>query len=186
MEGVGEEGREEGGRDCFGAFFLSSFFPLRPSERFIVIQALSDTFFWDFWSAGIYKIVGDLAQTTSPLVTRKIIQEVQAAYNASRAGQPLPGIGLGIGLAFVLLVQQMYVVCSSPRSLFFVSVLSSAHHPSPPRNGSIYSVCTNNTFSRSGQVGILARGALIAAACKFFLLLLLSLVSRLTVPPYAF
>jgi ATP-binding cassette subfamily C (CFTR/MRP) protein 1 len=43
---------------------------------------------------------------------------------------------------------------------------SSAHPCSCPT--SIYSVCTNNTFSRSGQVGILARGALIAAACKSF------------------
>ncbi|GAA5874651.1 hypothetical protein JCM8547_003948 [Rhodosporidiobolus lusitaniae] len=102
-----------------------------------IAMALSDTFFWPFWSASIYKIVGDLAQTTSPLVTRKIIQEVQAAYTAHQAGQPLPSIGPGIGLSVALLVMQM-----------------------------ITSIGTNNTFSRGGQCGVLARGALIASAYR--------------------
>lgn len=33
--------------------------------------ALSDTFAWEFWSAGLFKIVGDAAQVTSPLVTKE-------------------------------------------------------------------------------------------------------------------
>ncbi|GEM08785.1 ABC transporter [Rhodotorula toruloides] len=97
-------------------------------------MALSDTFFWSFWSAGIYKIIGDVAQTTSPLVMRQIIKLVQQSYAAKQAGEPLPGIGRGIGLAIGLFLMQLFM-----------------------------SVCQNNTFSRSGQVGILARAALIAA-----------------------
>ncbi|GAA5898535.1 hypothetical protein JCM6882_007809 [Rhodosporidiobolus microsporus] len=102
-----------------------------------IALALSDTFFKEFWSAGIYKVVGDLAQTTSPLVTRQIIKFVQEAYAANEAGQPIPSIGRGVGMAV---------------GLFFMQLL--------------YSVCTNNTFARSGQVGILARAALIAAAYR--------------------
>ncbi|BGP33345.1 hypothetical protein JCM10296v2_005143 [Rhodotorula toruloides] len=97
-------------------------------------MALSDTFFWSFWSAGIYKVIGDVAQTTSPLVMRQIIKLVQQSYAAKQAGEPLPGIGRGIGLAIGLFLMQLFM-----------------------------SVCQNNTFSRSGQVGVLARAALIAA-----------------------
>ncbi|GAA6028671.1 hypothetical protein JCM8097_007340 [Rhodosporidiobolus ruineniae] len=99
--------------------------------------ALSDTFFWEFWSAGLFKVVGDLAQTTSPLVTRKIIQFGQEAYAAHQAGQPVPGIGRGAGMAL---------------GLFFMQIL--------------YSIATNNTFMRCGSVGILARAALIASAYR--------------------
>ncbi|GAA6021728.1 hypothetical protein JCM11491_001395 [Sporobolomyces phaffii] len=102
-----------------------------------IAMALSDTFFKEFWMAGLYKIIGDLAQTTSPLVTRQIILFVQESYNANRAGTAMPGIGRGIGFAVLLFVMQV-----------------------------VYSVFTANTFSRGGQVGILARGALIAASYR--------------------
>ncbi|GAA5961345.1 hypothetical protein JCM3765_004381 [Sporobolomyces pararoseus] len=102
-----------------------------------IAMALSDTFFWEFWMAGLYKIIGDLAQTTSPLVTRQIILFAQESYTANRSGQPMPGIGKGVGFAVLL---------------FFMQI--------------IYSVFTANTFSRGAQVGVLARGALIAAAYR--------------------
>ncbi|GAA5962545.1 hypothetical protein JCM21900_003672 [Sporobolomyces salmonicolor] len=102
-----------------------------------VAMALSDTFFWPFWLAGLYKIVGDLAQTTSPLVTRQIIKFVQEAYDAKQAGEAIPPIGKGVGFAVLLFVLQI-----------------------------IYSIFTANTFSRGGQCGVLARGALIAAAYR--------------------
>ncbi|GAA5907850.1 hypothetical protein JCM8208_001962 [Rhodotorula glutinis] len=99
--------------------------------------ALSDTFFWPFWSAGIYKIVSDAAQTTSPLVSREIIRFVKSAYAAQRAGEPVPGVGRGIAMAVGLFLMQLFV-----------------------------SVCMNNTFARSGQCGVLARAALISAAYR--------------------
>ncbi|GAA6060372.1 hypothetical protein JCM10212_004556 [Sporobolomyces blumeae] len=102
-----------------------------------IAMALSDTFFREFWLAGLYKVIGDLAQTTSPLVTRQIILFVQSSYAASRAGEPLPGIGKGVGLAV---------------GLFFMQI--------------IYSIFTANTFSRGGQCGVLARGALIASSYR--------------------
>ncbi|KPV74356.1 uncharacterized protein RHOBADRAFT_54195 [Rhodotorula graminis WP1] len=96
--------------------------------------ALSDTFFWPFWSAGLYKIVSDAAQTTAPLVSREIIRFVQSAYAAQPAGEPVPGIGRGIAMAVGLFLMQLFV-----------------------------SVCMNNTFARSGQCGVLARAALISS-----------------------
>ncbi|GAA5927015.1 uncharacterized protein JCM15063_000432 [Sporobolomyces koalae] len=102
-----------------------------------IAMALSDTFFHDFWIAGLYKLVGDLAQTTSPLVTRQIILFVQKSYAQQKAGQPLPHVGKGVGFAILL---------------FFMQVT--------------YSIFTANTFSRGGQCGVLARGALIAAAYR--------------------
>lgn len=93
---------------------------------------------WVRWNAqGFYKLIGDLAQTTSPLVTRQIILFAQESYNAHRTGQAMPPIGKGVGFAVLL---------------FFMQV--------------IYSIFTANTFSRGGQVGVLARGALIAAAYR--------------------
>lgn len=76
-------------------------------------MALSDTFFWSFWSAGVYKVIGDVAQTTSPLVMRQIIKLVQQSYAAKQAGEPLPGIGRGIGLAIGLFLMQLCVRRSS-------------------------------------------------------------------------
>ncbi|KAK4049155.1 hypothetical protein OIV83_004300 [Microbotryomycetes sp. JL201] len=101
--------------------------------------ALSDTFAWTFWSAGLFKIVGDVAQVTSPLVVREIIHFVQRSYYASRGveGYVMPHLGKGVGWAFALFCLQI-----------------------------VYTVCTAQTFSRGGACGILARAALIAAVYR--------------------
>lgn len=46
--------------------------------------AMSDTFFWTFWSAGFIKIIGDTASVTSPLVTKALIEFGTEAYLAAR------------------------------------------------------------------------------------------------------
>ncbi len=90
------------------------------------------------------QVVGDLAQTTTPLVTKELIYFVQDAGYAARGyeGYTMPHVGRGIGFAFLL---------------FFMQLISS--------------VCTAQTFSRSGQTGILARAALIAAVYRKALVL---------------
>lgn len=99
-------------------------------------MALSDTFQWQFWSAGLYKIVGDVAQVTMPLVLKQIIRFVTENYYAARGvpGYASSNIGKGIGMAIGMFVMQI-----------------------------IYSICTAQTFSRGGQCGILARSALISS-----------------------
>lgn len=77
--------------------------------------ALSDTFFYEFWSAGFIKVVGDVASVTSPLVTRALISFSTAAYYSHRGvpGYTAEPIGKGIGLCFVLWVMNLitsYVV----------------------------------------------------------------------------
>ncbi|GJJ09853.1 hypothetical protein Clacol_004077 [Clathrus columnatus] len=96
--------------------------------------ALNDSVFWWFWSAGIFKVTGDTAQVTSPLIVKAIINFATASFTAHNAGEPAPGIGKGVGLAFALLALQL---------------LSSA--------------CTHQFFYRSASTGVLLRGGLIHA-----------------------
>lgn len=98
--------------------------------------AISDTFFYQFWSGGAIKVIGDLAQILSPLVTKALIDFSTQSYYSKRAypGFVMPPVGKGIGLAF---------------GLWFMQIL--------------YSVCTNQFFVRSASTGVLVRGALIAS-----------------------
>ncbi|KDE07474.1 hypothetical protein MVLG_02338 [Microbotryum lychnidis-dioicae p1A1 Lamole] len=118
---------------------MSGFGSPHGKQKIGLAWALSDVFFWEFWSAGLFKVVGDLAQVTSPLVTKQIIHYVTQAHRAAAGvqGVEMPSIGRGVGLAI---------------GLFFMQL--------------VYSVCTAQTFSRGGQVGVLARGALIAATYR--------------------
>jgi ATP-binding cassette subfamily C (CFTR/MRP) protein 1 len=98
--------------------------------------ALSDTFYWRFWTAGLLKVVADTLQTTAPLVTKRIINFSTDAYFSHRSvpGYKMPSIGQGIGLIIGLFAMQI-----------------------------IASLCLNHYFARSASTGVLARAALISA-----------------------
>ncbi|GAA5902364.1 hypothetical protein JCM6882_000511 [Rhodosporidiobolus microsporus] len=98
--------------------------------------ALSDTFFWEFWSAGVLKVISDSLLVTSPLVTRALISFGSDAYYAHRGvpGYSPQPIGVGVGLAVGLWCMQILA------SLFLHSF-----------------------FRYSAGTGVLARAALIAA-----------------------
>ncbi|KAM0788854.1 hypothetical protein ACM66B_002939 [Microbotryomycetes sp. NB124-2] len=98
--------------------------------------ALSDTFAWKFWSAGLIKTIGDVAQVTSPLVTKALILFSTDAYYSHRGvpGYTPKSVGYGVGLCFVLWAMQI-----------------------------IYALCIHQFFVRSAGCGVLARGALITA-----------------------
>ena len=100
---------------------------------------ISDTFFWQWWSGGLIKVVGDTLAITSPLVTKKIISFGTNQYLASRGypGYTKVSIGHGIGWAVLLFCMQI-----------------------------ISSVCTHFFFFQSMSVGVLARGALITAVYR--------------------
>ncbi|BGP39125.1 hypothetical protein JCM10450v2_003079 [Rhodotorula kratochvilovae] len=98
--------------------------------------AISDTFFWTFWSAGLLKIISDGLLITSPLVTRALITFGSDAYYAHRGVpgyEPQP-IGVGIGLAFGLWGMQI-----------------------------VASLCLHSFFQGSAGTGVLARAALITS-----------------------
>ncbi|KAF9104630.1 hypothetical protein BGX29_001523 [Mortierella sp. GBA35] len=65
-------------------------------------KALNGTFFWQFWSAGILKVIGDSLQVFQPLVTKAILNFVSdSVYNRSKGLEPPPlwhGILMAIGL----------------------------------------------------------------------------------------
>ncbi|GAA5823616.1 hypothetical protein JCM11251_000700 [Rhodosporidiobolus azoricus] len=98
--------------------------------------ALSDTFFWTFWSAGALKIISDCLLVTSPLVTRRLISFGSSAYYAHRGvpGYTAEPIGVGVGLSFGLWGMQI-----------------------------LASICLHHYFHHSAGTGVLARAALIAS-----------------------
>lgn len=97
---------------------------------------LSDTFRWTFWSAGIIKVIGDVAQVTSPLVTKALINFGTQAYYAHRdvPGYTSPNVGNGVGLAIGLWLMQL-----------------------------VTAFCIHQFFVRSAGTGVLARAALITS-----------------------
>ncbi|GAA96149.1 uncharacterized protein L969DRAFT_91604 [Mixia osmundae IAM 14324] len=107
-------------------------------------MALSDTFFWKFWSAGALKIVSDTLLVTSPLITKKIINYGLQHYEHAHgvAGISDPGIGYGVGLAIGLFAMQF-----------------------------VASLCMHQFFARSMEVGVFARGALISSIYRRALVL---------------
>ncbi|TFK40264.1 ABC transporter [Crucibulum laeve] len=99
-----------------------------------LVWAMNDSVKWWFWSSGFLKVVGDTAQVTSPLVVKAIITFASESYAGHRFGTPVPPVGKGIGLTFVLLALQV-----------------------------ITSLCTHHFFYRSASTGVLLRGGLITA-----------------------
>nr|CRX78939.1 hypothetical protein ls5930a1_00008 [Leucosporidium scottii] len=101
-----------------------------------IAGALSDTFKWTFWSAGIIKVIGDVAQVTSPLVTKALINFGTEAYYAHRnvPGYTAPNVGRGVGLAIGLWLMQL-----------------------------VTALCIHQFFVRSAGTGVLARAALITS-----------------------
>ncbi|KAH0833242.1 ABC transporter [Lanmaoa asiatica] len=96
--------------------------------------SMNDSVKWLFWSAGILKVIGDIAQITSPLVLKAIITFAMDSYVGHIVGTSTPPIGKGIGLCFVLLIMQL-----------------------------IASWCTQHFFYRTMACGVLLRGGLISA-----------------------
>ncbi|KIO14761.1 hypothetical protein M404DRAFT_118392 [Pisolithus tinctorius Marx 270] len=95
--------------------------------------ALNDVFGWSFWPGGVFKVVGDVAQLMGPLVLKAIISFAEQRSAAHSAGEPLPNVGRGIGMAI---------------GLWALTIVTS--------------VCTNQFFWHSMETGILARAVLIA------------------------
>ncbi|KAF9120571.1 hypothetical protein BGW39_011263 [Mortierella sp. 14UC] len=65
-------------------------------------KALNRTFFWQFWSAGVLKVIGDALQVFQPLVTKAILTFVgTSVFNRAHGQEPPPlwhGILMAIGL----------------------------------------------------------------------------------------
>ncbi|GAO49019.1 hypothetical protein SAICODRAFT_7613 [Saitoella complicata NRRL Y-17804] len=117
--------------------------PMDQEERaWVLLRAINDTFFWQFWLGGIAKVTGDTLQICSPLLLKSLINFSTNAYIAKYTNQPGPSTGHGIGLAIGLLVMQV-----------------------------VASFCQHHFFYQSMLVGACSRGALISALYRKTLVL---------------
>ncbi|KIL59921.1 hypothetical protein M378DRAFT_26751 [Amanita muscaria Koide BX008] len=104
-------------------------------KRASLVWAMNDSVKWWFWSAGIFKIISDTAQITSPLVVKAIITFASDSYYGHQYGVgSVPPIGKGLGLVFGLLGMQV-----------------------------VASLGLNHFFYRSASAGVLLRGGLITS-----------------------
>ncbi|KAI9439890.1 ABC transporter [Lactarius indigo] len=113
--------------------------------------AINDSVKWWFWSGGILMVAGDVAQVTSPLILKSLIEFATDSYVAHREELPAPGVGRGIALAFGLVILQLFST-----------------------------LCQNHSFYRSTSSGVLVRGGLITAIYSRSLRLTTSSRARLS------
>ncbi|KAI0167068.1 ATP-binding cassette transporter protein YOR1-like protein [Hypoxylon sp. FL1284] len=76
-------------------------------EKYPLLWALHEVFFWEFWFGGCCQLVSSILQVMSPFTLRYLIQFAQEAWDASQNGGPPPEIGAGIGLVVGVTVMQI-------------------------------------------------------------------------------
>lgn len=80
---------------------------VKKGEKYPVLWALHETFFFEFWLGGFCQLGASIFQVISPFTLRYLIQFAQDAYNASQRGEPPPSLGPGIGLVIGVTVMQI-------------------------------------------------------------------------------
>ncbi|KAI0379954.1 ATP-binding cassette transporter protein YOR1-like protein [Hypomontagnella monticulosa] len=76
-------------------------------DKYPLLWALHETFFWEFWLGGFCQLCSSIFQVMSPFTLRYLIQFAQEAWDASQNGTPPPEIGAGIGLVIGVTVMQI-------------------------------------------------------------------------------
>ncbi len=80
-------------------------------EKYALVWAINETFFWEFWMGGACSLLSSVLQVMSPFTLRYLIQFSTDAYIASLKGQPAPhiaqGVGLVIGVTFMQIFQSL-------------------------------------------------------------------------------
>ncbi|KAL2177987.1 P-loop containing nucleoside triphosphate hydrolase protein [Thermothelomyces heterothallicus CBS 202.75] len=80
---------------------------LDAGDKYPLLWAINETFFWEFWFGGFCSLVSSVLQVLSPFVLRFLIQFAADAYVASLRGLPTPHIGRGIGLVIGVTCMQV-------------------------------------------------------------------------------
>ncbi|KAI1339003.1 P-loop containing nucleoside triphosphate hydrolase protein [Xylariaceae sp. FL0016] len=78
-------------------------------DKYPLLWALHETFFWEFWFGGMCQLVASILQVIAPFTLRYLIRFAQKAWNASQNGDPPPAIGPGIGLVIGITIMQMFM-----------------------------------------------------------------------------
>ncbi|KAI1075235.1 ATP-binding cassette transporter protein YOR1-like protein [Whalleya microplaca] len=80
---------------------------IQNGDKYPLIWALHETFFWEFWVGGFCQLCSSVLQVMSPFTLRYLIQFAQEAWDASQNGQPPPAIGAGVGLVIGITAMQI-------------------------------------------------------------------------------
>ncbi|KAK1775815.1 P-loop containing nucleoside triphosphate hydrolase protein [Copromyces sp. CBS 386.78] len=102
-------------------------------EKYPLLWALHETFFWEFWIGGMCQLAASVLQVMSPFTLRYLIQFATDAWVANHSGAPPPGIGAGLGLVFGVTAMQI-----------------------------LQSLCINHFIYRGMLIGGMARASLIS------------------------
>ncbi|KAK4241442.1 P-loop containing nucleoside triphosphate hydrolase protein [Achaetomium macrosporum] len=86
-------------------------------EKYPLLWAINETFFWEFWLGGLCSLISAVLQVLSPFTLRYLIQFATDAYIASVRGGPPPAIGQGIGLVLGVTAMQ---ICQSLATNHFI------------------------------------------------------------------
>ncbi|KAI1662998.1 ATP-binding cassette transporter protein YOR1-like protein [Daldinia decipiens] len=76
-------------------------------DKYPLLWALHETFFWEFWIGGFCQLSSSIFQVMSPFTLRYLIEFAQEAWDASQTGSPPPQIGTGIGLVIGVTAMQI-------------------------------------------------------------------------------
>ncbi|KAI0852257.1 ATP-binding cassette transporter protein YOR1-like protein [Daldinia vernicosa] len=76
-------------------------------DKYPLLWALHETFFWEFWIGGFCQLCSSIFQVMSPFTLRYLIEFAQEAWDASQTGSPPPQIGAGIGLVIGVTAMQV-------------------------------------------------------------------------------
>ncbi|KAL1836913.1 hypothetical protein VTJ49DRAFT_4504 [Mycothermus thermophilus] len=76
-------------------------------EKFPLVWAINEAFFWEFWLGGFCALISAILQVLSPFILRYLIQFAADAWVASLRNLPEPDIGSGIGLVIGVTAMQV-------------------------------------------------------------------------------
>jgi ATP-binding cassette, subfamily C (CFTR/MRP), member 1 len=82
----------------------------KEGDKYPLMWALHETFFWEFWLGGFCQLCASVLQVMSPFTLRYLIRFATDAWEASQKGEPAPHIGAGMGLVVGVTLMQ---ICQS-------------------------------------------------------------------------
>jgi ABC-type multidrug transport system fused ATPase/permease subunit len=81
---------------------------VKNGDKYPLLWAIHETFFWEFWIGGFCQLVASIFQVLSPFVLRFLIRFAQEAWNNKQNGLPPPPIRTGIGLILGVTFMQIF------------------------------------------------------------------------------
>ncbi|KAI0503298.1 ABC transporter family protein [Xylaria bambusicola] len=91
-------------RKCTESFERRS----KNGDKYPLLWAIHETFFWEFWVGGLCQLVAAILQVLSPFVLRYLIAFAQEAWDNQQSGRPPPPIGRGVGLVLGVTFMQFF------------------------------------------------------------------------------